>query len=284
MSDALYSHVLRERWMTSIASLHQITVFRFAKSRALQVSDLMIDLQWEIVRLEQSLTTRWPASRMLEFWQKIEKLLKILDVGYMNILQRLSNSEWQWWRGEDTARRHELRDKKESIIKILAVFEWIFLLVQSAFESSFKECRPWFLDFGRRPLNPMCPQRRRSWHSSTDETITPVSDWISVDVAILRWVQYLEEQLESSMSIIPLQYNKSVIFEHYVFQVQRAVEEEISDWAEDGIKWPYPDYHLKLSEIDILDSKFIRRHSPRDNVPCWEEDQELRALLNELGC
>lgn len=283
------SHELRERWMIAIAaSFHPITVFRFARERAFEVNDLRNDLEWNIVKLEKIMDDCWSAAPLLTFWRGIFRTLGALDKEYLDILKCLADSEWIWWQQRDAIRRNQLRSRKESMIKHLAVYDWILVLLYRAYWSSFQDYRPWFLDFSNKLPIRTASGRRVSSDCIFDDSgvVTTDSDWIDqrmcFELAVSRWTRFLNQQLMSSMLDTQKHYNNGRVFEHYVRQLQRSNDEEKLDWEMDNIKWPYPDYSLKVEGLDVPDSRFNQRHAPLYGVPSWAEDLELRELSSHL--
>lgn len=281
MPKSARSYQRRELWVTIIsASFQPITVFRFARNRALEVVDLIGDLDTEIVNMEKRLDGYIPADRLLAFWKGVLDILKVLDRGYLDILRRLANLEWKWWNhaGKDEGAR--LRVRKESMIKFLAVYDWVLSLLQNAITSSFDGNRPWFLKSWTQNRQVVGVQRRSSCPENSKHITTEVREKVAIEFGILRWTQALEVQLAQSLLVMQRQYDKGRVFEHYVCHIQWRGKEEREDWQEDGFKWPYPDDSIKLKGKNVSGTESLEMHRPMDRVPSWQEDEELRAFVS----
>lgn len=262
------------------ASFHPFTIFRFVRERALQASDLTDELEEEMMNLEMRLKTYLPAERLLNFWKGVREILELLKTGYLDMLHRLAKYEWTWWRIRDRTQWSSLRVRKESMIKSLVAYDWILSLLQNAFASSFQKHRPWFLHSRIEHRQDDAVRRRYSYHDHGSYTATETQERVAVEMSMIRWTTFLEEQLLSSMENLRNRYNGGKAFEHFIRHVQWVNEEEERDWEQDEILWPYPDCSLKLEELDIPGSKAVQRHGPVDGVAAWQEDETLRIMFS----
>lgn len=270
------------------ASFHPATVFHFAKHRALEAVDLLDDLEADIIDIETRLGRYIPTSRLLVFWKGVFHTLKALSAGYYQILLCIKNSEWTWWIGEDEDRKNHLRIQKESMIKHLAVYDWILSVLKIAVKDSFEETRPWFLKSWPTTQNSAKLHRRLSCPEIENPTTTEQAERMALDLGILRWTQYLDGELRSTMRELQHQYNKGKVFEHYVHHLQWTMDEEREAWAEDKEEhgedgwqpWPYPDESLKAEALDVPEGQSQQRHYPVGGVPTWQEDEDLQAIFS----
>lgn len=270
------------------ASFKPITVFHFAKLRALEAVDLIDELEAEIADTERRLDGFIPTGRLVWFWKGVFHMLKSLSNGYYDILTRLANLEWTWWMHEDETARLHLRAKKESLIKHLAVYDWVVSILQIAIKSSFEEVRPWFLTSWPASRN-ITANNRRSSCSEIDRCITVAfTERATAEMDMLHWIKSLEEELRSTMHELQNQYDQGKVFEHYVHHLQWTMDEERREWEkdrkeageDDGEIWPFPDDSLKPEDLDIPGSKGQQRHVPVGGVSTWQEDEELRNIFS----
>lgn len=262
------------------ASFHPFTIFRFARERGLQAGDLADELEEETMNLEMRLKMYLPAGALLKFWRGVHDILKVLAAGYLDLLKQLARYEWRWWRVRDRRQWSSLRARKESMIKSLVVYDWVLSLLQNAFASSFQEHRPWFLNSRAEHRQVDTVRRRFSYHDQGDYTAADMHEKAAVEMSIIQWTKFLEEQLLTSMKGMQSLYNNGKLFEHFICHVQWVNEEEERDWEQDEIKWPYPDCSLNLEELDKTRSKAFQRHAPVNEVPAWQEDVELRCMFS----
>lgn len=238
------------------------------------------ELEEEMMNLEMRLKTYLPAQRLLKFWRGIHDTLGLLAGGYLDILDRLAEYEWTWWRIRNRTQWPMLRARKESMIKSLVAYDWILSLLRNAFASSFQEHRPWFLysRFEHRQVDAV--QRRYSYHDHGSYTAAETQERVAVEMSMIQWTTFLEERLLTSMRDLRNQYNNGKAFEHFIRHVQWVNKEEERDWEQDEIKWPYPKCSLKLEELDIPGSKALQRHAPVDEVAAWQEDKALQSMFS----
>lgn len=279
MPDRLLAHEKRERWSTAIsASFRPITVFRFARKRALEANDLLVLVEEEIEEMKR-LAKYIPLKRLQSFWRGVCHTLRALHEGYFDILTRIADLQWTWWRYKDEELRNHFRIRAHSMIKHLAVYDWLLSLLQNAFTSSFEDYRPWFLAPFEDTQRFAVPQRRASFSGFTRKMTDAVYEKTVTELSILRWTRLLEEQLQTSISEMQQQYDQGKVFEHYVSNLQWTGEQEKHEWKQERLRWPYPDHLLKLKGVNDKTSKLFKRHSPPGDVPVWKDDEELQKFL-----
>lgn len=289
MPKRMPAYEKRERWMAVIsASFQPITVFHFAKLRALDTVDLLDDLEAEIADMERRLEGFIPTGRLVWFWKGVYHMLKSMFHGYHDILTRLAKFEWTWWIHEDETTRLHLRAKKESMIKYLAVYDWVVSILQIAIKSSFEEVRPWFLTSWPTIRNVTASGRRSSCSEIDRSNTTAFAERATAEMDMLHWTQSLEGELRSTMHELQDQYDQGKVFEHYVHHLQWTLDKDRREWEEDRKEngeddweiWPLPDGSLKSEGLDAPGSKSQQRHSPVNGVPIWQEDEELQTIFS----
>lgn len=281
-------HEKRAGWIALIsASFERITIFGYARHRGLESLDLISSLENEIADMEKRLRGFVPTKHLLAFWKSIVEILQALADGYYDTLTKLADFKWSWWECGDEGEILSIQLEKQSIIKRLAVYDWVISILRIAVTSSFEDSRPWFLSGPPMPQSEAVVQRRLSCPETRARAPLRNSERMTVEIGILRWTQLLEEELRVTMGELQREYNQAGVFEHYIYNLQWTMEQEKEVWEqdkrkegkEDGETWPYPDDSLKPQGLDMPGSKQQQRHSPVGEVLAWTDDEELRTLF-----
>ena len=214
-----------------------MTVWRWVRTKQVELDQLRHSLEIGIKKVEHSLEDLWLAPRAVSHLNQIANATNDLYNMSQNVMDWLVEKTWRDPEGR-------MRAEKEVIIKLLVALNAYVPLYR---QFGLGTCEA-LLDAFRRH-GPVYNLKKRSRRWSYDDRRQYHPDILAnrcyYEKVLLLYLQQRESRIANASQDIKRHYNNSQLFENFVADVQQENRNEEENWSMCGKKFPYPKYHLK---------------------------------------